>query len=180
MSRTIDWEGSEENVFYLRVVYGLVILGVLAVFGLLKTKIDSTRHNDKVTVHVSAFEGGKKVEKTEVITESEYDKREFLKAFLGIFVPLVAIAFVHYKWMIYTPLVVQIVLSPYRVFKHNLTQIYFFNKDEKRPFKEDNPLTDLMSKFKELKGGEQHLKKNSLKRPTPAMIASKKAQIKKN
>jgi len=152
----IDWT-NEDNIFNVRVGYGLVEILALIVWGVVYMKASS--NNDKTKIKVTAAPSfgqaaGEAVEQT--ITE--YDIAQVKKGIQQVVMSLLIVGFIHYKWGIVQPLFLQCVMTPSNLYKNPLVKIYIMGEKgdvEKRPFKEENPFSSLMPQQPEAPANEE-------------------------
>lgn len=68
------------------------------------------------------------------------------------------LAFVHYKWQVLLPIVMQLFTIPCQMLTAPLMEVYFFGVEMSRPFPEaKNPLSEMMGAM----GGEEGAKKEA-------------------
>lgn len=149
MSNKIDFKDSPENVFYLRVCFytcqALTLIGCLVMFLKIKGKPNETQV--KVPPPAApAFAQPPTPPATQIMTAQEYDISQLRKIATQVCMTLCIISFLHFKWELTAPLILQSVMTPKSLVGSQLFAHYFMGKDVVRPFPEEpNPLAQLMS-----------------------------------
>jgi hypothetical protein len=148
---------------------------------LLSLRIKQNRDSTRINAPVYSFL--KSSTRTETLTIQEYDLREWRSLFREQLVILVAAVFVHIYSRMNVPLAVLLVVSPFRLIWHPLSQIYFLGKsgpELQRPFKSEDHLATIMDQVKELQGKDTGKRKKKLKRPSERTLEKLRADIKAN
>jgi len=142
----IDWT-QERNVIIARSLYGLVQVLSLGCCALIYQKIMARRDTTKVRVAQPASWGSPAGPDQE-IPAYEYDVQQLKKAAAQTLFGAALVIFVHFKFGIIQPLFIQTVMNPVQMYKSPLFQIFLWGTTgdiEKRPFKEENPFSKLLS-----------------------------------
>ncbi|RVD91499.1 inorganic phosphate transporter [Tubulinosema ratisbonensis] len=125
----------------------------------IKRKISLT--NDTRTVSVPKISGEE--EGNEDITFSEYDKRECDKLIKGIAIQLAITLFIHVKWNVIQPLIIQAITPIKSFFLKPLYCIYLRNFDMIRPYENNLLFSKTAEKKEETKEEEKEIKKKKKK-----------------
>jgi len=176
LSTWIDWEETG-LLIYVRLAFLLVqaLLFVAAFY--IHQNILMHPDNKKITAPVPSF-FGKTSSKTETLTVTEYDEREWRSLFRGLLIVTVVVSFLHLYSHYIIPLLVMIVVGPFRLWSNKLFQIYIMGKtgaDYQRPFKSDNQLAQIMDQVKEMSGNSFGKRKKKLKRPSEKTLVKIRA-----
>lgn len=138
-----------------------VLLGVRAAYVALQTlsllanlylwlQTKRTVDPKKITVETKLATGEKK---TQEMTITEYDLKFLTDAVRKIVLSAVITGFIHYKWKIVQPLVLQAAMAPLELWDNKLMQIRVFGKSGEgyeRPFKEaKDPMAEWLEKKQE-------------------------------
>eukprot|EP01087_Luapelamoeba_hula_P006001 TRINITY_DN1613_c0_g1_i1.p1 TRINITY_DN1613_c0_g1~~TRINITY_DN1613_c0_g1_i1.p1 ORF type:complete len:235 (+),score=68.23 TRINITY_DN1613_c0_g1_i1:46-750(+) len=135
---------NDTTVLGLRVAFGVAQGIQLLIAAYLYYVITSKNQQGRVRVPpaaVPSWAGGDETPAppTEV-TVCEYDLSELKKFATQVIMGLAIVSFIHYKWAVMPPLVVQAVLAPFNIWGLQLFQIHVLGKTEandpklKRPF----------------------------------------------
>lgn len=148
LSNNIDFKDNEQNLMLLRISFAVsLLLTILAAF-YVQLKIKGTPNNEEVTVEpVSPGFGQPPQGEAETMTAQEYDLRECKKIINQCCMSFGVPCFLHYKWEMVPPLVIQTVLAPKTVLSSPLFAHYILgDPDIVRPFPvAPNPLQQLMN-----------------------------------
>jgi len=138
---------NETNLLAVRVGYGIAqVLAALA-WLYIYTQVTSKNDTRKIRVPASPQGFGAQSSETTEQTICEYDLSQVKKGFSQIGMGILIISFIHYKWQIVQPLFLQCVMTPMQLYKNPLFKIFVLGQKgdiEKRPFKEENPLSQFM------------------------------------
>lgn len=122
----IEADPGTDGEYYVRVAYACNAALVLGWIAIVMNLVSKSKDTTEVEVEIPA---GFTEAMKETISYSEYDRREVNKfagqqAFLLVFM-----AVLHYQFDLIKPLVIQTVLMPIALYKHQLTQVYLLRKE---------------------------------------------------
>jgi len=145
----IDFQ-NPDNLLYVRVSFGITQTICFLLWGLIIRNIHQRNNQQKIKVPKSASPFAQNSE-LEEMTINSYDLSEAKKAVNQLAIGLVVIGLLHIKWEFIQPLFIQTVMIPMQLYKNPLCKIHILGEKgdvEKRPFKEESPIANLMNPVK--------------------------------
>eukprot|EP00004_Rigifila_ramosa_P000267 TRINITY_DN1030_c0_g1_i1.p1 TRINITY_DN1030_c0_g1~~TRINITY_DN1030_c0_g1_i1.p1 ORF type:complete len:500 (-),score=160.44 TRINITY_DN1030_c0_g1_i1:35-1480(-) len=132
-----------DNIFYVRVLFGVLQLAQLAVFLLVRTRIRTANLSTTIRIPVEASIENPKPDPNATLetTIADYDKIELFKAIRQVLIGSCITVGIHLYFSLPAPLFIQSFTIPANLYKNPLVQFYLFGKDTPRPFpKPENPI----------------------------------------
>ncbi|KCZ81515.1 hypothetical protein H312_01093 [Anncaliia algerae PRA339] len=126
---------SDNSIWIIRGVFVAALMMQIYLLYFIKKKI--TTVNDQRTLQVPKVNGEE--EENEEITYSEYDRRECDKLLKALLIQSAITVFIHLKWNVLQPLIIQSITPLKSYFLKPLFCIYLRSKDMLRPY-ENNKL----------------------------------------
>eukprot|EP01062_Namystynia_karyoxenos_P030938 TRINITY_DN23002_c0_g2_i1.p2 TRINITY_DN23002_c0_g2~~TRINITY_DN23002_c0_g2_i1.p2 ORF type:complete len:220 (+),score=66.39 TRINITY_DN23002_c0_g2_i1:71-661(+) len=115
----------EPHTQLLRAAYLVVVLGSVAALVLIRSRIVSDKKSDDNVVRVPEQKMFGQVQKpAEVLTEQEYDLGKWKEQATQVIVGAVVLTFVHMKWEMVMPLLLQTATVPVQLCQSPLFSIY--------------------------------------------------------
>ncbi|KNC46290.1 phosphate transporter [Thecamonas trahens ATCC 50062] len=134
VARGIDFEEGD-RLLWLRLAFGGVQLVLFAVALYIKTLVNKRADGKNIKVEKTGMEAKLAEDnEPEIMTEREYDQREWGKFFQSVAMPAAMITGIHYYWGTTVPLFIQLFMAPMRTYKAPLVKAYLLGESLPRPF----------------------------------------------
>ena len=143
----LDTSEGSDLLMALRCTYYSVATICLLTIYYIRTRVQATPNEEKIKINTPATMGVEA--KSEEMTIQEHDLKEVQKALMAMFMPLVMISVMHWKWEFIRPLVMQSIMMPLTLSDNKLFKIYLLGHSAegklKRPWvAAASPLAALM------------------------------------
>lgn len=179
-----------DRLFWLRAVFAVAQLAVLAMLVIVRLKIDASPDGPIVRVPLTAAEklkaGREDVSATSMLfgsdgkeskdpkdfrslSQHEYDMEQWQELLKGTLMPAAILLAIHLKWGSTMPLFIQTFTTPMRIAQGHLVAEYLFGKIAPRPFPvAPGMLAAFRDKMEEATGAKDKRKAKKTKKSTGA------------
>eukprot|EP01101_Sappina_pedata_P002102 TRINITY_DN12378_c1_g1_i1.p2 TRINITY_DN12378_c1_g1~~TRINITY_DN12378_c1_g1_i1.p2 ORF type:complete len:233 (-),score=100.11 TRINITY_DN12378_c1_g1_i1:60-671(-) len=142
MMYNVDFK-NPANVDIIRIAYGTMQVVTLFSYLFCYFKIERNQNQEKVHIPGSAGSWGAQPTEEETITVQEHDRRELKKFVNQILMGSLITVFIHYKWEVLPPLLMQAVMGLSNLLSNPLIKTYIMGNEVPRPWKEESMFSGL-------------------------------------